>query len=145
MFILKPLTYLTTAAVSFLGIMSTTSQKARYYFHLGIYVTTLATCSVLGVVYSLLLTVVGQRLNINYLTARSFYYLCSPLIGIKFEVEGEQYLKDVLLVNDRSVARSDHRDNNGVDGSPERDGEGEALLEHKKLPRSAVLVGNHQS
>jgi lysophosphatidate acyltransferase len=35
-------------------------------------------------------------LNINYLTARTFYYLCSPLIGIKLEVEGYEHLEEVL-------------------------------------------------
>ena len=37
-----------------------------------------------------------QRLNINYLVARSFYYVCSPLIGIKLEVEGEEHLSNLL-------------------------------------------------
>ncbi|KAJ9092588.1 hypothetical protein QFC19_008696 [Naganishia cerealis] len=56
------------------------------------------------------------RLNINYLTARSFYYLCSPLVGVKIEVEGREYLDEVL-----------NKAKRGEKGG------------------SAVLVGNHQS
>ncbi len=37
-----------------------------------------------------------QRLNINYLTARSFYYICSPLVGIRLEVDGEEHLTSLL-------------------------------------------------
>jgi hypothetical protein len=36
-----------------------------------------------------------QRLNINFLTARSFYYLCSPLIGVTLEVEGREHLEQL--------------------------------------------------
>ncbi len=42
----------------------------------------------------------AQRLNINYLTARSFYYICSPLIGIKLDVEGEEHLTSLLTAKD---------------------------------------------
>lgn len=37
-----------------------------------------------------------QRLNINYFTARSFYYICSPLVGIRIDVEGEEHLTSLL-------------------------------------------------
>lgn len=55
-----------------------------------------------------------QRLNINYLTARSFYYLCYPLIGIKLEVEGREHLDGLMTLGENGKAQS------------------------------AVLVGNHQ-
>lgn len=111
----KPLAYISAAAVSLLGLVSTRSRKARYYLNLTLYLSTLGLCSVLGVVYSLTLSLVGQRLNINYLTARSFYYLCYPLIGMKLEVEGREHLEQLLLQGENGKAQS------------------------------AVLVGNHQS
>ena len=38
----------------------------------------------------------SQRLNINYLVARSFYYTCYPLIGIQLDVEGAENLTDLI-------------------------------------------------
>ncbi|KAJ9097780.1 hypothetical protein QFC20_006126 [Naganishia adeliensis] len=103
----KPLALITTTTISVVSLLTAAAagislstkpglRKARFVLHLGVYVGTLAVCSVLGVVYSVLLTLVGQRLNINYLTARSFYYLTSPLVGIKLEVEGYEHLEEVL-------------------------------------------------
>lgn len=134
--IFKPLAYIATAAFSLLGVMSSRSQKARYYFNLSLYVGSLATCSILGVIYSLTMSLIGQRLNINYITARTFYNICHPLIGVRFEVEGEHYLEDVLVQKTRST---------GPGGLGEAvPSEGDSLLGHEKIPRSAVLVGNHQ-
>lgn len=56
----------------------------------------------------------SQRLNINFLTARSFYYLCYPLIGVKLEVEGREHLDKLMTIGENGKAQS------------------------------AVLVGNHQ-
>ncbi|KAJ9110506.1 hypothetical protein QFC22_006727 [Naganishia vaughanmartiniae] len=100
----KPLALITTTTVSVLSLLAAAAasislstrpglRKARLALHLGFY-----------------------RLNINYLTARSFYYLCSPLVGVKIEVEGREYLDEVLAKAKRG----------------EKGG-------------SAVLVGNHQS
>ena len=114
-FLLKPLAFISASAISLLGLVSTRSKKARYYFHLTLYFSTMGLCSVLGVVYSIALSLVGQRLNINYLTARSFYYLCYPLIGIKLEVEGREHLDGLMTLGENGKAQS------------------------------AVLVGNHQS
>lgn len=67
----KPLAYLTTTSLGVLTLLtgtltaishSTTAslRKARFVIHLGCYVGALAVCSWLGVVYSVLLTIVGQ-------------------------------------------------------------------------------------
>lgn len=37
-----------------------------------------------------------KRLNINHYVARSFYAMCSPLIGIRLEVEGEEHLTGLV-------------------------------------------------
>ncbi|CCO30047.1 lysophosphatidate acyltransferase [Rhizoctonia solani AG-1 IB] len=34
----------------------------------------------------------GKRFDINYVVARSFYYVCGPLLGIDFVVEGEEHM-----------------------------------------------------
>jgi lysophosphatidate acyltransferase len=135
-FLLKPLAFISASAISLLGLVSTRSKKARYYFHLTLYFSTMGLCSVLGVIYSIALSLVGQvryshhgisrnvelimvascfqRLNINFLTARSFYYLCYPLIGVKLEVEGREHLDRLMTIGENGKAQS------------------------------AVLVGNHQ-
>jgi hypothetical protein len=56
----KPLAYVSATALSVLGVISTRSRKARYYLHLTLYLGTMGFCSILGVVYSLALSLVGQ-------------------------------------------------------------------------------------
>jgi len=48
----------------------------------------------------------GQGVNVNYVTARSFYYLASKAVDITVEVEGEEYLDSrpaVLVGNHQSM------------------------------------------
>ncbi|ORX35002.1 putative 1-acylglycerol-3-phosphate O-acyltransferase [Kockovaella imperatae] len=111
----KPVTLISTIALSSLSLLSKRYQRVRYGYHLLIYVSTLGALSIWGVVVSVLASVTGQRLNINYYVARSFYNVCSPLINIRFIVEGEEHLTGLLR--------------GGTDGQGQ----------------SAVLVGNHQS
>ncbi|KAK8844606.1 hypothetical protein IAR55_006453 [Kwoniella newhampshirensis] len=94
--LLKPFAVASTLALSTLGILSQRYQRARFYFHLTLYCSTLGLASVWGVIVSLLATAAGQRLNINYFVARSFYHVCGPLVGIRFEVEGEEHLSGLL-------------------------------------------------
>jgi hypothetical protein len=52
---------LLTAAVASVSLSTRPAlRKARFVIHLGFYVGTLAVCSWLGVVYSVLLSLVGQ-------------------------------------------------------------------------------------
>ncbi|WVQ85206.1 hypothetical protein IAT38_007371 [Cryptococcus sp. DSM 104549] len=98
--VLKPLALASTIALSTLGVLSQRYQRARFYFHLILYVSTLGLASVWGVIVSILATAAGQRLNINYFVARSFYLVSSPLVGIRFEVEGEEHLERLLTARD---------------------------------------------
>ncbi|WWD22843.1 hypothetical protein CI109_107337 [Kwoniella shandongensis] len=111
--LLKPLALASTFALSTLGILSQRYQKARFYFHLTLYISTLGLASVWGVIVSLLATAAGQRLNINYYVARSFYHVCGPLVGIRFEVEGEEHLTRLLTARDgkpqSAVVLSNHQ------------------------------------
>ncbi|WVR03265.1 hypothetical protein IAU60_000256 [Kwoniella sp. DSM 27419] len=94
--LLRPAAVASTLALSTLGLLSRRYRRARFYFNLTLYVSTLAANSVWGVVVSILATAAGQRLNINYLVARSFYRTCSPQIGVTFNVEGEEHLAGLL-------------------------------------------------
>ncbi|ORY27361.1 hypothetical protein BCR39DRAFT_538480 [Naematelia encephala] len=94
--LLKPFALASTIALSTLGILSQKYQRARFYFHLILYISTLGAMSIWGVAVSILATLAGQRLNINYYVARSFYLTCSPLVGIKIDVEGEEHLTGLL-------------------------------------------------
>lgn len=85
-----------------------------YYLKLTLYTSAMGFASACGVGISILATIVGQRLNINWYVARLFYGIASPLVGIKCTVEGEEHLKYLLDT-----------------------GKGEKA-------KSAVLLGNHQ-
>lgn len=94
-------------ALALLALASPRSQKARFWLNVILYVSSLGICSFWGVVVSLIMAVIpGQRLNINYVVARSFYGLCGTLTGIKFVVEGEENFKKghpaVLIGNHQS-------------------------------------------
>lgn len=83
------------ALTATLAVLMTTSysQTARYYFNATIYLFSLAVCSILGIIYPIGLTLIGQRFNTNMAVARSFYALAGTLLGIKVTiVEGEEYL-----------------------------------------------------
>ncbi|KZO98049.1 1-acylglycerol-3-phosphate O [Calocera viscosa TUFC12733] len=77
------------------------------YVNAFIYVSSLGVLSVWGLILSIIMSPIGQGPNINYFTARSFYYFTSPLLGIRFKVEGEEYLRNthpaVLVGNHQSM------------------------------------------
>ena len=58
--VLKPLAAVSAIAFSTLGVLSRKYQKARFYFHLTLYISTLGALSLWGVVVSLLAPLVGQ-------------------------------------------------------------------------------------
>ncbi|KLT40182.1 putative 1-acylglycerol-3-phosphate O-acyltransferase [Cutaneotrichosporon oleaginosum] len=97
--VLKPLAIASAVAFGALGLLSRKNQKARLYFNVTVYLTTLATTSVWGLVVTILASATGQRLNINYYVARSFYKICGPLVGIKVIVEGEEHLDGLSTAN----------------------------------------------
>lgn len=88
----KTLSTLTAGAVLLLTLLSPRSQRIRFYLNSLIYIAGMGICSVWGIVVSIFLSLVpGQRLNINKVVARSFWRLTSPLVGIKFIVDGEHH------------------------------------------------------
>lgn len=79
---------------------------SRYYTRLVLYVSTLSICSVWGVIVSVFMTIAGRRFDINYIVARSFYYLGGHVMGISFDVEGEEHFEhgsSVLVGNHQSM------------------------------------------
>ncbi|KAL1409664.1 1-acylglycerol-3-phosphate O-acyltransferase [Vanrija albida] len=94
--VLKPIAIASAVAFGALGVLSRRYQRARFYFNLTIYVTTLASASLWGLLISIIATAAGQRYNINYFVARSFYQIAHPLMGLHFDVEGQEHLDGLL-------------------------------------------------
>jgi len=86
-----------------------------------VYTVLLLSVSFVSLFIALVSTILGKRLNTNYYVARTFYRVTGPIIGWKFEVEGEEYLWSL-------------KHHGGQGAGDAREG-----------GRSAVLVGNHQS
>ncbi|KAG0147640.1 hypothetical protein CROQUDRAFT_42450 [Cronartium quercuum f. sp. fusiforme G11] len=76
-------------------ISSPFSLRARYYLRMIAFVFGLAVGSVTGVVAGIGVSIIqpSWRKNIQWLVARTFYNLVSPLIGWDFVVEGEEFLE----------------------------------------------------
>ncbi|WWC62404.1 uncharacterized protein I303_105000 [Kwoniella dejecticola CBS 10117] len=83
-----------------------------------LYTVLLLLVSFFALLIGLVCTLTGKRLNTNYYVARTFYHVAGPILGWKFEVEGEEYLWKL-------------------------EGEGGGVA--GKKGRSMVMVGNHQS
>jgi len=87
--------------------VSSRSSVGRYYIRLAIYLSTLSLCSVFGAVASVGLILAGRRYKSNQITARTFYAIAGPALGISFDVEGEHWLQTtcpaVLIGNHQSM------------------------------------------
>ncbi|WFD31834.1 1-acylglycerol-3-phosphate O-acyltransferase [Malassezia sp. CBS 17886] len=90
-------TLLTALSLAFgvLTLASARSRKARYYLNMILFTSGLAVCSLLGVTLSLLMALIpGQRFNVNFVIARTFYKIMSPLTGIRMVVEGQEHMTE---------------------------------------------------
>lgn len=90
-YVLKPLAYLSLPALV-LRYLAERSPAVRYYLRLTTYLSTLGVLSVWGVFVSLGMTALGQRFDINWVVARSFYITAGRIMGIDFKVEGEEHM-----------------------------------------------------
>ncbi|PKI83625.1 1-acylglycerol-3-phosphate O-acyltransferase [Malassezia vespertilionis] len=93
-------------ATFLLKLVGTRYPKVRFYANFIIYMTCMAICSILGVVYSILLSLVGRRYNTQWWVARSFYKMISSLLGIRITVDGEKNLDHrpaIVLGNHQSI------------------------------------------
>lgn len=103
--LLRPFAYLSLPVVA-LRYAASRSPTLRYYLRLLLYVSTMGLCSIWGVILSITLSIAGNRFNINYYTARSFYYLASRVMDIRFKVQGEEHLDTrpaVIVGNHQSM------------------------------------------
>ncbi|WVQ74038.1 hypothetical protein IAR50_003619 [Cryptococcus sp. DSM 104548] len=96
----KPVALASTLAFSALGALSTRYQRARLYWNLILYLSALGMASAWGIVVTILATASGQRFNINYYVARTFYNVARPLVGISIQVEGEEHLDGLLTARE---------------------------------------------
>jgi lysophosphatidate acyltransferase len=67
-------------------------KGCRFYARILTCYVLLVTCATYGVVASLALRVVGKVSIAQWTTARAMKNLGCPIMGIEFEVEGEEYL-----------------------------------------------------
>ncbi|WWC70601.1 uncharacterized protein I206_104552 [Kwoniella pini CBS 10737] len=92
--------------------------KILFQLKSALYTILLLLVSFFALLIGLVCTLTGKRLNTNYYVARTFYHVAGPILGWKYEVEGEEYLWKL---------------------------EGEGGGTAGKKGRSMVMVGNHQS
>lgn len=104
----------TTLALILMPLLASSpfSSRSRYYLRMISFIFGLLVGSLTGVLSGIAVSVVkpGWRKNVQWLVARTFYYLVSPLIGWEFVVEGEEYLagcykgeSNVLVGNHQSM------------------------------------------
>jgi len=91
-YVLKPLAYLSLPAL-LLRYLSDRSPMVRYYVRLSTYLSTLGVLSIWGVLVSAGMSIAGQRFDINWVVARSFYLTAGRIMGIEFQVEGEEHME----------------------------------------------------
>lgn len=64
----------------------------QYTLGMAVYGTLLAITSIIATIEAIILAICGKRFNVDFYVARTFYYLCSPIIGWHIEMEGEEHL-----------------------------------------------------
>lgn len=82
------------------------SPLARYYAHVGLYLGAMTGAALWGVVIGAVMGLTGNRYDVNYYVARSFYFIASNLLDIEVVVEGEEHLQNrpvVLMGNHQSM------------------------------------------
>ncbi|EPX73061.1 1-acylglycerol-3-phosphate O-acyltransferase [Schizosaccharomyces octosporus yFS286] len=81
-------------------------EPFRYYFRYFATFTFLAISAAYGVVASAICRLCGQPVLGQYLTAKAYYHITSPVLDVRFRVENEEILRKnkpaVLVVNHQS-------------------------------------------
>lgn len=71
---------------------STGHKAAQFWIRRVIYVVSLLTVSMVGLVAAVGMALAGKRAQINWFVARMFYGLASWWLGIKFTIDGAEHL-----------------------------------------------------
>ncbi|EPS98733.1 hypothetical protein FOMPIDRAFT_1024484 [Fomitopsis schrenkii] len=103
--LVKPLAYVSLPVFA-LHTLSKSSPVARYYVRLAVYLSTLGVCSAWGVVCAVGMSIVGRKLDVFFVVARTFYMLASRALDIRLVVEGGEHLETkpaVLIGNHQSM------------------------------------------
>ena len=103
--LIKPLAYFSVPIIVLRRITSS-SPVGSYYLNVGLYLGTLVAAAAWGAVLGVVVVVAGDRLNLGYYVAKSFYATAGRVLDIKIEVEGEEHLQTqpaVLLANHQSM------------------------------------------
>ena len=103
--LVKSLAYISLPIFA-LHTLSKSSPIAHYYVRATMYLSTLGVLSAWGAIVAVGMNIIGDRYNVNWVVARSFYLVASRVVGIKIEVEGEEYLEtrpSILVGNHQSM------------------------------------------
>lgn len=103
--IVKPIAYVSVPVILVRSVTAS-SPKARGYVRLGVYLGCMATVAACAAFVGAAMALVGRKYDVNYVVARTFYAVCTFVLDIRIEVEGEEYLGEkpvVLMMNHQSV------------------------------------------
>ncbi|KAG6810745.1 hypothetical protein H0H92_010489 [Tricholoma furcatifolium] len=104
--VVKPLAYLSLPVI-LLRSISASSSTGRYYVRQTLYVGTLMTVAACSIVFAAGLSVVGRKFDVNYVVAKTFYYLARNVLDVRVEVEGQENLDHgrpgVLMANHQTM------------------------------------------
>ena len=104
-YVAKPIAYV-SVPMYILSKLAEALPSARYYIRLGLFLSGIGICSVWGAICGVGMSIIGQRFNAPYMTARAFYALSRRLLGIRIVVEGEELLENrpaILISNHQSM------------------------------------------
>ena len=106
-FIMKSMVYVSISLfiVQQIAVQQTPSPL-RYYARLIVYTSTLATVASYSFVAALVMTLLGRPCDTNHLGTHLFYSIVNILLGLKVEIEGEEYLETkpaVYMSNHQSM------------------------------------------
>lgn len=102
---MRPLAYISLPVI-LLRTVASSSPTGRYYVRMGVYLGTLTFVAACSAFVAAGMSIVGQRYNVNYVVARTFYALAGTLLDIQIDVEGAEHLETrpaVLMSNHQSI------------------------------------------
>ncbi|KAJ8698663.1 1-acylglycerol-3-phosphate O-acyltransferase, variant 2 [Pleurotus ostreatus] len=103
--IIKPLAYMSLPVV-IIRSLCTRSPAVRYYTRLGVYLGAMAAVATCSIFIAAGMSILGRKYDANWVVARVFDATAGRLMGIEWEVEGEEHLQTrpaVMMGNHQSM------------------------------------------
>ncbi|KAL4257356.1 1-acyl-sn-glycerol-3-phosphate acyltransferase [Pleurotus pulmonarius] len=103
--IIKPLAYISLPVV-LIRSLCTRSPTVRYYTRLGAYLGAMAAVATCSIFIAAGMSILGRKYDANWVVARVFDATAGRLMGIEWEVEGEEHLQTrpaVMMGNHQSM------------------------------------------